>query len=371
MEPKQLEPGKTRGKCRKWQLRVRLGIDPRTGKYREKTRTFTGSYRQAVAATESFEEEVKNLQSSRPGRKLTFEQLAEEYVPHRVAMKQITPATAKKIRLQLAALSRHIGKMQADKLEPYMIQDAVKAMLAGDSAKGKPLSGTYVNMTLQAGSTMYRRYAIPNALAASNPFKSVEWPKVDTPERAPLTEEQSSALQEYCTPTDRRHAAVMMALLAGLRRSECINVTWGNINLLDATMYLPDTKGAKRLTAIPLQKKLVDFLLSWKECQADQMREWGVRQGDETTVCANELGDKLIPNTLNQWWRRNRKKLGCPDVHFHDLRHTFATSLASANIHPKVIQSLLRQKDDRVAMRIYTHVNTTQMQGAIDLINQL
>lgn len=61
MEPKQLEPGKSRGKCRKWQLRVRLGIDPRTGKYCEKTRTFTGSYRQAVAATESFEEEVKNL----------------------------------------------------------------------------------------------------------------------------------------------------------------------------------------------------------------------------------------------------------------------------------------------------------------------
>lgn len=97
-------------------------------------------------------------------------------------MRQIEKSTANKIKGLLDALSRHIGKMPSDKLEPYMIQDAVKAMLSGDSASGKPLSGTYVNMTLQAASTMYNVYAIPQGLATNNPFDAVERPRVDTEE---------------------------------------------------------------------------------------------------------------------------------------------------------------------------------------------
>ena len=46
----QLEKDKPKSKCRKWQLRVSLGKNPRTGKYTVKTRTFKGTYTQANAA---------------------------------------------------------------------------------------------------------------------------------------------------------------------------------------------------------------------------------------------------------------------------------------------------------------------------------
>lgn len=52
-------------------------------------------------------------------------------------------------------------------------------------------------------------------------------------------------------------------------------------------------------------------------------------------------------------------------VHFHDLRHSFVTDLAKKNVHPKAIQLLMRQKDDRMAMRVYTHVNVEQMRDAV------
>lgn len=367
MEPKQLEPGKPRGKCRKWQLRVRVGINPKTGNYSERTRTFAGTYRQAVAATEEFEEEVKNLQSSRPGRKLTFEQLAAEYVPHRLDMRQIKPRTATKITNLLKALSHHVGKMPADKLEPYMIQDAVKAMLSGDSASGKPLSGTYVNMVLQTASTMYNLYAIPQGLATRNPFDNVERPKIDTKERDPLTEKQQEGLIEAaCYTLDQRFTAVMIALLGGAREGEVCNAIWKNVDLLDGIMLLPDTKGSSRLTAVPIQQDLVAYLLAWKEEQAAMMAQFGIIQHDETYVCANELGDRLTEQTIGRWWRRNRKILGCDGIHFHDLRHTFATNLAKNNVHPGAIQKLLRQRDDRMATRIYVHVNTQQMRDAVD-----
>lgn len=300
---------------------------------------------------------------------LTFEQLSEEYVPHRLTMRQIEKSTANKIKGLLDALSRHIGKMSAGKLEPYMIQNAVKAMLSGDSASGKPLSGTYVNMALQTASTMYNLYAIPQGLATNNPFDAVERPRVDTEEREPLSKEQQEHLAETCMPTDRHHAAVMLALLAGLRRSECVNLKWKHANLIDGIIMLPDTKAhGRKLTAIPIQQSLIKYLLDWKEEQARQMKKYGVIQNDEHTVCANEIGDPLDPKVLGRWWQRNRNKLGCEGVHFHDLRHTFATETAKI-LPPKIIQQLLRQKDERVSMRIYTHVNTDDLEEAVAKLN--
>jgi len=55
-------------------------------------------------------------------------------------------------------------------------------------------------------------------------------------------------------------------------------------------------------------------------------------------------------------------------VHFHDLRHTFATETAKI-LPPKIIQQLLRQKDERVSMRIYTHVNTDDLEEAVAKLN--
>ena len=371
MEPKQLEPGKPRGKCRKWLLRVSTGLNPRTGKYGERTKTFTGTYRQAKSALAEFADQVNNVEQSNPGRKLTFEELSNEYVQHRIDMRQIQPKTAAKLQATLKALSRHIGKMPANKLEPYMITDAIKAMMRGDSATGEPLSGTYINMILNSASTMYRNYAVPNGLAPSNPFESVDRPQNDTKERRPLSGSQKQAVLAYCKRDDRRHAGVMLALLAGLRLSETCNLTWDKVNLIDGIVLLPDTKRNGILTAIPIQEKLVSFLLEWKENQRNQMARWSVIQNESMTVCANELGDPMNSQVLGRWWRRNRKKMNCDGVHFHDLRHTFATNLAEMNIHPKTIQALMRQKDDRVAMRIYTHVNTSQMEKAIDALNRI
>lgn len=40
----QLEKDKLRNKCRKWQMRLCVGKDPRTGKYKARTRRFEGTF---------------------------------------------------------------------------------------------------------------------------------------------------------------------------------------------------------------------------------------------------------------------------------------------------------------------------------------
>lgn len=55
----QLEKGKPRSQCRKWQLRLSLGKNPETGKYARKTRVVAGTYQQACSALEDFRDECE------------------------------------------------------------------------------------------------------------------------------------------------------------------------------------------------------------------------------------------------------------------------------------------------------------------------
>lgn len=359
---------KPRGKCRKWQLRARTGLNPRTGKYGEKTRTFYGTYRQSLAALNDFIDEIENLKSSAPGRKLTFQQLSDEWIAHRFAMGQISEGTARKNRTSLRALCWHIGQAKASKIEPYMITDAMKALMSGDSPSGRALSGSTIRTVIITANYMYKSYAIPNALAEQNPFECVELPNNDTKERQPLSEDQQIQLMKNCPPTDHHYVAVALALYGGLRRGEIINLLWGDVDLLNGIIMLPNTKGGSDLIPIPISNKLNNYLLEWKERQARRMYGFEVTQTDKTHVCANELGDILSGSTLGHWWSSNRSKLGCSDVRLHDLRHTFATNLARKNVHPKAIQGLLRHKDEKMSLRVYTHVNIEQMRNAVSFL---
>lgn len=55
----QKEKDKPKNKCRKWELRISLGMDPRIGKYKTKSRRFNGTYAKAKVALREFVEEVE------------------------------------------------------------------------------------------------------------------------------------------------------------------------------------------------------------------------------------------------------------------------------------------------------------------------
>lgn len=55
----QFEEDKPKSKCRKWQLLVSMGKDPRVGKHVTKTRTFHGSYTETTKALRDFIDEIE------------------------------------------------------------------------------------------------------------------------------------------------------------------------------------------------------------------------------------------------------------------------------------------------------------------------
>ena len=46
-----------------------------------------------------------------------------------------------------------------------------------------------------------------------------------------------------------------------------------------------------------------------------------------------------------------------PKVRFHDLRHSHATQLLAAGVHPKIVQERLGHSTITVTMDLYSHVS--------------
>jgi len=53
-----------------------------------------------------------------------------------------------------------------------------------------------------------------------------------------------------------------------------------------------------------------------------------------------------------------------PRVRFHDLRHSHATQLLSAGVHPKVAQERLGHSSISTTLDIYSHVSETMQEDA-------
>ena len=65
------------------------------------------------------------------------------------------------------------------------------------------------------------------------------------------------------------------------------------------------------------------------------------------------------------------KKAGLPTIRFHDLRHSSATLLLSAGIHPKVVQEILGHSQISMTMDTYSHVLPNMQQDAMNRLNDM
>jgi len=54
-----------------------------------------------------------------------------------------------------------------------------------------------------------------------------------------------------------------------------------------------------------------------------------------------------------------------PTIRLHDLRHTHATMLLTAGVHPKVVQERLGHQTIAITMDLYSHVQPTTQRDAV------
>jgi integrase len=148
--------------------------------------------------------------------------------------------------------------------------------------------------------------------------------------------------------------AIRLLLLTGARRGETLAARWRDFDL-DAGVWTKPGATTKQKTThrVPLSVAACQLLTEMR-AQADPKVEW--------LFPARRTPHRL---TLNEAWAVLRKTANIPDVRLHDLRHTFASVLASSGLSLPIIGQLLGHTMPATTAR-YAHLFDDPLRAATE-----
>ncbi len=154
---------------------------------------------------------------------------------------------------------------------------------------------------------------------------------------------------------------VIFATLTGMRRGEIINLRWSDIDLQRKTIAIQSnptfrTKQGKHRT-IPLNETAVYILQQKaKKLFSDYVFTFNGKQINFETL-THKFKDKVILSKLD-----NQK------LHFHSLRHTFASWLVQDGVSIYAVKELLGHSDVKTT-QVYSHLQPEQMHNEVNRIH--
>jgi len=361
-----------------WELRYSLGTDPATGKRRIATTTVKGNRRGA-------EKELRRL--------LRTLDTGEHVDSTRMTVRQWLTAWLAAVREEISPksheryseivenfLAPEFGALGIAKLAPVHIQSAYAKWATEGRRDGKPgglspRTRRHMHRILKAALTR----AVEQQVLARNPADAFKkrLPKVERREMTTLTAEQSARLLEALLHT-RVYWPVLLALSTGMRRGEILALRWKNIDLDRGAVRVVESLEQTKTTglrfkapktdkarAITLPAFAVEELRRLKREQAEELLALGIRQTGETLACARTDGEPHQPRSLtHEFTRLVGRANDLPRVRFHDLRHSHATQLLLAGVHPKVAQERLGHSTISTTLDLYSHVSATMQEDA-------
>ena len=381
----QLEKDKPKGKCRKWQLRISTGKDPRTGRYKTKTRRFAGTYTQAQAALREFIGEFEeNKIRTRTGT--TFKECADDFMERRRASGNFTDNTNETYAAFFKAACRHIGFAEVATIDEKVLEGMYAAMRKGDTKTGRPASGTYLHVLHQTISLLMDDL-LSDGVITENPCKKMQTPPRDTEERRALKPERMRSLINELNVESEEECGYFLAITLGLRRAEVCGLSWDDVDFEGMTLSvrhsfdqfgnLKSTKTKAGYRRLPLASFVAEALKTHKRAQAAYLagkkdsEGHPMSQTEDTPVIVNRKRLRMNPNSFASAWRRDRKSLGVDGWCLHELRHSYLSMLALEGVHPRIMQDLAGHADSRTTMEIYTHVNMDQKRCAAEALESV
>jgi integrase len=153
---------------------------------------------------------------------------------------------------------------------------------------------------------------------------------------------------------------IVFAVSTGLRRGELLNLKWNNVDMQRKLLYIESsptfrTKAGKRRT-IPISDTA--FLI----LQARQRKELSERV---FTWDGKNISGCFLSHKFKKYVRR--ANLSNPEVHFHSLRHSFASYLAQQGTSIYLIKDLLGHSNVETT-QIYSHLQPETMHSEVNKI---
>jgi integrase len=131
----------------------------------------------------------------------------------------------------------------------------------------------------------------------------------------------------------------------------------------------PITKGPKSPASrrvVDLDTETRDALKAWKVAQLQEQLLAGTAWAGGGWIFTNEIGEPYYPEYVGKGFGKLCAETDLPKITMRQLRHSHATALLAAGIHPKVVQERFGHSSIKVTMDIYSSVLPGMQREAIE-----
>jgi integrase len=365
-----------------WTIVYDLPVDAVTGKRRQKSQTIKGTKRDAERALREVLLSLEQGSYVKPN-KLTLGEWLDQWCESFVVM-NTTPRTYVSYR---SIIDRHLkqglGSIALSRLEPQQIQAYYADKLAKGRVDGK---GSLSNRSVLYHHRILSKaldQAVKMGLVVRNVAKLITPPRVARAKINVLDADEASRFLDIASNT-MYYPLFAMLLYTGLRRGEAIALRWKNIDLLGLELNVvesayrihkefiikePKTLHSKR--AVSLSPSLAALLLEYRDDQELMRRQMGNPLTDKDFVFSWPDGRPLDPDVVTKAFHRIAGKAGLTNIRLHDLRHTHATLMLKAGVHPKIVSERLGHANIGITLDTYSHVLPGLQEAAAERFDRI
>ena len=194
-----------------------------------------------------------------------------------------------------------------------------------------------------------------------------------------LSDGESCRLLAYLEDSnDLISIGIRLTLFSGIRLGELCALTWADIDLEEQVLHIrhtlqriqnqnplpEDSKTVlhigspknKRERSIPLHPQMIPILAKYKNSYPSS---YYLLSGALSPV---------EPRRMTRHFKKILKTCGIRDLHFHTLRHTFATRCVESGMQIKALSEMLGHSTVKITMDRYVHLSMSFKQSQITIL---
>lgn len=184
----------------------------------------------------------------------------------------------------------------------------------------------------------------------------------------------------YDMDDDKKFVFFRLLAFSGMRRGECLALTWEDINFKENTIDINKTisqginryqvinppKTKKSMRKIIMDQKTMDYLYKWKMEQRKQMLNYGFNTLNKKQLLFTTRNNTMLPlSAPSKWLKLVISKYDLPSIKIHGFRHSHASALFASGATIKEVQERLGHEDAQTTLNVYTHVTSNQNKDVV------
>jgi integrase len=348
----------------RWTGVVSFGINPATGKRRR--RKVHGKTKQEV------QEKLRELQGKGPGEpcRLTVGQFLLRWLENTAREKIGENSYEKYKRIVDRRILPKLGGLRLADLTAFHVEDFYADMKRESvGAPSRHQAGMVLSTAL--------KHAVRLHLIAANPASEVARPRPEVREMTILTDDQVR-LFLAAARRSRYYALFALAVATGMRQGELLGLQWEDVDFENNTVTVrrtvfrvkgrhvikdPKTKASRRTITVPA------FAMDALHERRKKMVARGY--ADRQVFCSLQGGIMSAQNLRKRTFKPILERAGLPDMRFHDLRHTHASTLLSKGKSIKAVSRRLGHSCVTTTLQVYAHVLPGDDLALADTVQQM